>query len=343
MTSGRDQEINVLKLTLHNQLVGYLAGFHNGRNVLSFAPNFRYDTYRATFSLITHPNFPHADKLMAEPWVRSQRLHPTLSNLLPEGVLRELMAQALKTHVDNEFHLLSYLGLDLPGALIAEPMQPEDVPNSIIVMHGTGTVVRFEKTTPANKFSLAGVQMKFSMREKDGRYNLPQGDVLGDWIIKTPSTKHKDVPVNEYTAMSLASLIGVEIPEIKLVNMGSLDNLPPINLPNESLAFAIKRFDRAQNRRIHMEDFAQILVKYPHEKYNSANYEQIAKIIYGFSGEGLADTQQLARRLLANILLANGDAHLKNWSLLYPDTITPRLSPAYDIVTTAHCGICDCA
>ena len=49
MTSGRDQEINVLKLTLHNQLVGYLAGFHNGRNVLSFAPNFRYDTYRATF------------------------------------------------------------------------------------------------------------------------------------------------------------------------------------------------------------------------------------------------------------------------------------------------------
>ena len=137
---------------------------------------------------------------MAEPWVRSQRLHPTLSNLLPEGVLRELMAQALKTHVDNEFHLLSYLGLDLPGALIAEPMQPEDVPNSIIVMHGTGTVVRFEKTTPANKFSLAGVQMKFSMREKDGRYNLPQGDVLGDWIIKTPSTKHKDVPVNEYTA-----------------------------------------------------------------------------------------------------------------------------------------------
>ena len=103
--------------------------------------------------------------------------------------------------------------------------------------------------------------------------------MLGDWIIKTPSTKHKDVPVNEYTAMSLASLIGVEIPEIKLVNMGSLDNLPPINLPNESLAFAIKRFDRAQNRRIHMEDFAQILVKYPHEKYNSANYEQIAKII----------------------------------------------------------------
>lgn len=87
--------------------------------------------------------------------------------------------------------------------------------------------------------------------------------------------------------------------------------------------------------RIHMEDFAQVLVKYPHEKYNSANYEQIGRILYEFSGDGLADTQQFAKRLLINILLANGDAHLKNWSLLYSDQVTPRLSPAYDIVTTS--------
>ena len=90
----------------------------------------------------------------------------------------------------------------------------------------------------------------------------------------------------------------------------------------------------ANDTRIHMEDFAQVLVKYPHEKYGTANYENIGRILYEFSGDGLADAQQFARRLLANILLANGDAHLKNWSLLYADQITPRLSPAYDIVTT---------
>ena len=84
-----------------------------------------------------------------------------------------------------------------------------------------------------------------------------------------------------------------------------------------------------------MKDFAQVLAKYPYEKYNSANYQQIGKVIYDFSGDGLADAQQFARRLLVNILLANGDAHLKNWSLLYQDQITPRLSPAYDIVTTS--------
>jgi len=340
MSTDRGNEINVLRLTLHGRLVGYLAGFLNGRNVLSFADEFKADASRPTFSLITHPNFPHSDKLMAEPWVRNQRLHPSISNLLPEGSLRELIAQGLKVHVDNEFHILSYLGKDLPGALVAEAMEPEDVPDSVLTTHGKAKAVPFhnllgEKVNQENKFSLAGVQMKFSMKEKDGRYNLPSGGALGDWIIKTPSTKHKDVPVNEYTAMSLAALVGVDIPEIKLVELNKLDDLPQINLPDEKLAFAIKRFDRNSKTRIHMEDFAQVLVKYPHEKYNSANYEQIGRILYGFSGDGLADVQQFSRRLLVNILLANGDAHLKNWSLLYSDKITPRLSSAYDIVTTS--------
>ena len=154
-------------------------------------------------------------------------------------------------------------------------------------------------------------------------------------LLKTPSTKHKQVPVNEFTAMSLAKLAGVDIPDIQLVELDKLNNLPQINLPNEKLAFAIKRFDRENNKRIHMEDFAQVLTKYPHEKYKSANYQQIGKVIYQYSGDGIADIQQFARRLLVNILLANGDAHLKNWSLIYQDQITPRLSPAYDILTTS--------
>lgn len=259
---------------------------------------------------------------------------------MPEGSLRELIAQGLKVHVDNEFHIFSYLGEDLPGALVATPMEPDDVPDSILATYGKTKVVKFKKGPLVNgkwenKFSLAGVQMKFSMKEKDGRYNLSKDDALGDWIIKTPSTKHKNVPLNEYTAMSLAAMVGVDIPEIKLVDLDKLDNLPQINLPDEKQAFAIKRFDRREDTRIHMEDFAQILVKYPHEKYDSASYEQIGRVMYQYSGDGLADAQQLARRLLVNILLANGDAHLKNWSLLYPDQITPRLSPAYDIVTTS--------
>ena len=349
MNSHTFDDVNVLQLSIHGVLVGYLTGSKNGRNVLSFAETFKHNRERPTFSLITHPNFPNAKKLMAEPWARNQRLYPVLSNLLPEGALRELIAQSLKVHVDNEFHILTYLGADLPGAIEVKPMEPGDVPDYVLNTHGKARAVKFDSdvlsiSSRDNKFSLAGVQMKFSMKEKDGRYNLFKGDVLGDWIIKTPSIQHKFVPLNEYTAMSLASMVGINIPEIKLVELNKLDNLPQINLPNEKHAFAIKRFDRTVNDtssvdqittlRVHMEDFAQVLVKYPHEKYNSANYEVLGKVIYGFSGNGLADAQQLARRLLVNILLANGDAHLKKWSFLYPDKFTPRLSPAYDIVTT---------
>ena len=51
-------------------------------------------------------------------------------------------------------------------------------------------------------------------------------------------------------------IVGVDIPEIKLVEMDNLDKLPQINLPGEKLAFPIKRFDRKFSARIHMEDIA---------------------------------------------------------------------------------------
>ena len=155
------------------------------------------------------------------------------------------------------------MGTGLPGALVAEPMEPDDVPDSVLSTHGQAKAVKFEKITWENKFSLAGVQMKFSMQEKDGRYNLVKGDALGDWIIKTPSTKHKDVPLNAYTAMMLAALVGIDIPEIKLVDLDQLNHLPSINLPDEKQALALRRFDRKVNARIHMEDYCASFGKTP--------------------------------------------------------------------------------
>ena len=331
---SKAEDVSVLKLTLHDTIVGYLAGYKGGRNILSFTPEFITNSARPTFSLITLPDFPNVDKLLSKPWSKRQRLHPVLSNLLPEGALRELLAQGLKTHIDNEFELFTYLGQDLPGALIATPIEPENIPEYALSATDKAKVVKTHLQDDDHHFSLAGVQMKFSMREKDGRYHIAKSGELGDWIIKAPSTKHAHVPLNEFTAMRLAELAGVDIPDIKLVELKNLDALPSINLPDERYAFAIRRFDRNDVQRIHMEDFAQILVKYPNEKYDSANYEQIGKVIYEYTGDSLGNAQQFARRLLINILLANGDAHLKNWSLIYPDTITPELSPAYDILTT---------
>lgn len=340
-------KVTILELTLHQHLVGYLAGFQNGRNVLVYADSYKHSQTRPTLGLITSPAFPNSTKLLAQDWVTHQRLHPVLSNLLPEGALRALLTQGLKMHSDHEFQLFTALGHDLPGALIARQLILDQIPRQVLghlSLSHSSQIDALEFISNRNKFSLAGVQMKFSMREQGGRFTLAQTmslhdtSALGDWIIKTPSSQHAYVPFNEYSAMRLAELVGVDIPEIKLVEISQLDELPPINLPKEQYAFAINRFDRLTTsdeiKRVHMEDFAQVLSKYPHEKYNSANYEQIGRVIYQFSGNPVGDIQQFARRLLVNILLANGDAHLKNWSLIYPDQVTPRLSPAYDILTT---------
>jgi serine/threonine-protein kinase HipA len=114
-----------------------------------------------------------------------------------------------------------------------------------------------------------------------------------------------------------------------------IEALPNINLPNEQYAYGIRRYDRLpESRRVHSEDFAQIFFAYAHDKYRVASYDQIGKLIYQNSIQGQRDAVQMAIRLLVNILLANGDAHLKNWSMIYRDGRSAELSPAYDIVTT---------
>ena len=329
------EQVSALKLTLHGRLVGYVAGYAHNRTVLSLEPEFIADARRPalTLSLANPSTFAlRASKVF--PVATNMQLHPLLSNLLPEGALRQLLAQRLKIHENNEFPLLVHLGADLPGALIAEPVKAEDIPDTAFGDRGRLDRVAVDAVDRVAHFSLAGVQMKFSMRNRDGRYLLGDANAPGDWIIKTPSTVHAHVPLNEYTSMQLAALAGVDIPEIRLVELDRLERLPEIKLPDEGYAYGIRRFDRTDTARVHAEDFAQVLFAYAADKYHKASYEQIARLIYQNTYSGQRDVVQMAIRLLVNILLGNGDAHLKNWSILYPDGLTPMLAPAYDIVFT---------
>ncbi|MDI5891900.1 type II toxin-antitoxin system HipA family toxin [Halomonas rhizosphaerae] len=328
-----DESVQMLALSLHGHRIGYLAGYQGGRNIMVFDEAWRLDTGRPTLTLSLMSNSPRADALMARPWIRQQRLHPWFSNLLPEGSLRDWLASRLKVHPDNEFPLLARLGHDLPGALVATPVKPDDMPEWVLSHRRSVTPIA-EEARGAEGFSLAGVQLKFSMRESEGRFSLSGGDGPGNWIIKPPSARHPWLPEAEFTSMRLAESAGVEIPNIRLISLEALEGLPDINLPDEPNAYAIRRFDRVQQTRVHTEDMAQVLFRYPHEKYDGPSYEQIGRLLREFTGDGLASVQEFARRLLVNILLANGDAHLKNWSLLYPDQHTPSMAPAYDIVTT---------
>lgn len=134
--------------------------------------------------------------------------------------------------------------------------------------------------------------------------------------------------------MSLAASAGIDVPEIRLVHRDELDGLPPDVWPaREEWAYAVRRFDRTGDREpVHIEDLAQVRNIYPEDKY-AGNYETVAALVY--RGHDLAALREFARRLAFTVLISNGDAHLKNWSLIYPDRRVPRLAPVYDLVSTA--------
>jgi len=328
----RTELVEALQLSLHGKSVGVITHYTGGKNILTFDPAYaaiREDS-QPTITLTQRVNREY----LKTPLLNRQRLPPVLSNLLPEGALREWMITRLGVHTDNEFPQLAWTGENLPGAIIAAPVPIGSLQDWALSSRDQVEPIQIDVRHADSKFSLAGIQIKFSSFRLGDRFTIGEQPENENWIIKTPSTIHQNVPENEYSAMKLAQAIGVEIPDIELVAMDKLDNLPDIPLPDESLAYVIRRFDRSPQGRIHTEDFAQIFELYAHEKYGNHNYEQIAAIIYRYGAEGLEDVQQMARRLLANILLANGDAHLKNWTIIYPDRISPRLAPAYDIVST---------
>ncbi|WED22795.1 type II toxin-antitoxin system HipA family toxin [Vibrio sp. JC009] len=331
--SKQVEKVEGLSIELHGINVGVIAHYAGGKNILTFNPDFvaMSAERRPVFTLrqLRDPDY------LSKPQIRTDKIPPVLSNLLPEGALRDLTAKALQCHINNEFSILAYLGSNLPGALVAKPIKAGDVPAWALEQRLSTEPQQINVKHADTKFSLAGVQMKFSSSHVDGRYHIDQEISEDMWIIKTPSTIHKGVPVNEYTCMKLAEAAGAEIPEVRLIELDVLEGLPNIKLPDERYAYGIKRFDRSHKGRIHMEDFAQVFGLYPSDKYQRVNYEQLGSVLYQSSTERLKDIQQMARRLLINILLGNGDAHLKNWTLIYSDKYSPRLSPLYDVVFTA--------
>jgi len=328
----RTESVTALQLSLHGQKVAVVVHYSGGKNILAFDPEYvAIPESRRPVMTLTQRLSP---EYFSSPIMNSQRIPPILSNLLPEGALRTWMAQQLKVHDSDEFALLAWAGKNLPGAVVADSIPAGEIPDWALSSRDQVEPVQIDVGVSAQKFSLAGVQIKFSSTRHDGRFNIGTEQDGGDsWIVKTPSTFHSDIPLNEYTVMRLAEAISIEIPEIDLVDLTTLDNLPDIRLPDEPKAYIIKRFDRTDSGRIHTEDFAQVFGLYAHDKYGQRSYGNIATVLYAMAG-GLPEVQQMARRLLANILLANGDAHLKNWSLIYLDTMNAKLTPAYDIVFT---------
>ncbi|MDD5390348.1 MAG: type II toxin-antitoxin system HipA family toxin [Gallionellaceae bacterium] len=259
------------------------------------------------------------------------RVPPWFSNLLPEGPLRELVAKQAGVHASREFFLLRHLGEDLPGAVRIVADAASDGPDETDQLDGEPAD---KEAADAWHFSLAGVQLKFSARQSERGLTVPVSGRGGDWIVKLPDIRYPKVPENEYATMLWARESGIRVPQVELVDIATITGLPATYRAfTEQYALAIRRFDRpSTEERVHMEDFAQILGLYPDEKYEKYNYETLARLILALTEERGLD--EFIRRLVFIIVSGNGDAHHKNWSLLYPDGVQAELSPAYDLVST---------
>jgi serine/threonine-protein kinase HipA len=263
-------------------------------------------------------------------FARALRLPPWFSNLLPEGVLRRWIADDRGVSPDREMELLAQVGHDLPGAVrvIPDPDEHDDQKWPVSV-----------RGAPIGdggsqwRFSLAGVGLKFSMLAREDRLTLPAYGQGGDWIVKLPDAHYANVPRNEYAMMTFAKACGIDVPDVQLVHRDQISGLSAALWPDgEEWAYAVRRFDRMDGRApVHIEDLAQVRDFYPEQKY-LGSYETVAALL--FRSRHLGDLREFARRLAFCVLIGNGDAHLKNWSLIYRDPQSASLSPAYDLVCT---------
>jgi serine/threonine-protein kinase HipA len=317
-----------LRIKLGNRLVGTITNVVTDKNIFVFDPGYVEAERRPVLSL---SYYDIERKLITRPREVQRRLPPFFSNLLPErdGVLLDYLAQRAGISPEREFPLLWLVGADLPGAVIAEDSEGQPLPPP----------EEKSETREANKeevlrFSLAGVQLKFSAIGRGGKQlRIPAQGRDGQWIVKLPSPRFPMVPENEFAMMTLAREVGIDVPEFGLIPVSSIGNLPAEFAEDKTNAYFIRRFDRGPDgERIHAEDFNQIYGQFPEKKYEQHGYTGMAKDIWALLGEkGLA---QFIRRVIFNAAIGNADMHLKNWSLLYRDGRTPELAPGYDYVST---------
>ncbi|SIS72905.1 serine/threonine-protein kinase HipA [Roseivivax lentus] len=321
-------DVSILNVLLYGQKIGTLTYLGGEKTVFAFTDDYISDPNRPTLSLSFKDQL---GDLITDHRSFKIKLMPFFSNLLPEGHLRTYLAEKADLHPTREFFLMWVLGRDLPGAVTVEPADGEAWPPV------DDSELTPEEQAQAHddilRFSLAGVQLKFSaISDASGGLTIPASGVGGDWIVKLPSQEFQGVPENEFSMMSLARMVGISVPAIDLVNVADIGNLPSGVDRLGQHAFIIERFDRTEGGSVHIEDFAQVFGVFAEDKYKKASLANIANVV-ATESEG-QDTAELIRRLVFNTLIGNGDMHLKNWSLIYPDGHTARLAPAYDFVST---------
>ena len=181
------------------------------------------------------------------------------------------------------------------------------------------------------QISISGVQIKYSLKIVENQ--LVVSEKNGEYILKPiPFGNFAHlvaVPENEHLTMQIAQQIfGIET---------AFNSI--IFFQNDEMAYLVKRFDYMPNgEKFLQEDFAQIKqtnrqIAGENYKYEGS-YEEIAQLIRQYCAASFIEVERFYKQILFNYLFSNGDAHLKNFSLIQTIYGDFRLSPAYDLLCT---------
>jgi len=261
-----------------------------------------------------------------ESWL-SRDLHPIFQMNLPEGALLEAIRRAIAKLVGNDdLAILRTTGGDqigrnrfsLPGDTSPGILETRESLEDLLSYPDTDELFNDLVAKYALRSGVSGVQPKVMLAATE------RGTAtVGGYIVKSWGSEYPQLAANEFFCMTAVQLAGLPVPEFHLSENGGL--------------FVMKRFDVAADAStIGFEDMCSLQAVGTAQKYSST-YERVARSIRDFvSPEFLREArEQLFASLVLSCILGNGDAHLKNFGVLYMNPGAPvRLAPVYDVVTT---------
>jgi serine/threonine-protein kinase HipA len=317
----------VLDVFVNERLVGQLRATDD---IWSFEYAISWQQDPDAFSLA--PGLPKETSLHTD-GSSMRRVQWYFDNLLPEELLRDVLAKEAHIDKSDAFGLLQHFGAESAGSLVLLAPGAEPAERGCKPLTRAELQKRIDNLPHASlssdapkRMSLAGAQHKMVV--------ITAGDELYEPLAGTPSTHilkpnalSPDYPssvMNEFFTMRLAWAMGLEVPDVD-------------RFYTPAPVYLVARFDRTGGqddaKRLHIIDSCQLLDKSRAFKYQQANLETLGEAIRQCRAKTVARVQ-LYRWLLFNVIIGNGDNHLKNISFRV-SSAGIELAPFYDLLSTA--------
>ena len=254
-----------------------------------------------------------------KPYIHT-KLHPIFEMHLPEGYLLSIIKKHFSKFVKtDDFGLLNIMAPFIKGRVSYESdfLRVETNLTLDDLLHSKNDNLFDELLDKfAINSALSGVQPKV-LATIENKATLK----IDDYIVKSWGDDYKELALNEYYCMKIIKLANIKVPEFYI--------------SDDEKLFIMKRFDKVEDNYIGFEDMCVLMGKQRDDKYEGS-YEQIVKTIKIFvsSQNKKSSLLEFFKMTYLNYRLKNGDAHLKNFGLIYDGIDNIKLAPAYDVVST---------